>query len=165
MNSYEGFFRQLIWREYQRYCYMFLHDNLLNKNKFRLTNRLTSEWYSGQTGVEPVDITIRKAFDTAYLHHIERLMIMGNFMLLSRIDKREGFKWFMEFSIDSYEWVMFQNVYDMVFFSTGGSTTHKAYISSSKYVIKMSDYKKGPWIHEWDKKYRLFKMGFRKIQT
>jgi len=157
INSYEGFIRQLLWREYQRYCYKFFFNVLKTKNKFKLQTKLTSEWYTGETGVEPVDITIRKAFDTAYLHHIERLMIIGNFMLLSRINKHHGFRWFMEFSIDSYEWVMWQNVYDMVFFSTGGSTTHKAYISSSNYVLKMSDYKKGDWATEWDKKYTEFK--------
>lgn len=157
VNSYEGFVRQLLWREYQRYCYIFLHESLLNKNKFMLRNKITTEWYSGDTGLYPIDVTIRKAFSSAYLHHIERLMIIGNFMLLSNINKMDGFKWFMEFAIDSYEWVMYQNVYDMVFFSTGGSTTHKAYISSSNYVRKMSNFKPGPWIEIWDEKYRAFK--------
>jgi len=161
MNSYEGFFRQLIWREYQRYCYLFLHDSLLKENRFRVTTPLPLTWYSGETGVYPVDITIRKAFSSAYLHHIERLMIIGNFMLLSRIRKTDGFKWFMEFAIDSYEWVMFQNVYDMVWFSTGGSTTHKAYISSSNYIRKMSDFKNGSWVNTWDKKYQSFKRDMR----
>jgi deoxyribodipyrimidine photolyase-related protein len=156
VNSYEGFFRQLIWREYQRYCYLFLHDALFKKNRFSLKKRLPLTWYSGKTGVYPVDITIRKAFSTAYLHHIERLMIIGNFMLLNRIRKTDGFKWFMEFAIDSYEWVMYQNVYDMVWFSTGGSTTHKAYISSSNYIRKMSDFKNGSWVNIWDKKYQSF---------
>ena len=64
----------------------------------------------------------------------------------------EGFKWFMEFSIDSYEWVMHQNVYDMVFFVSGGATMRRPYISSSNYVIKMSNYKKTEWAITWDKK-------------
>lgn len=156
-NNYEGYIRQLIWREYQRYCYLFLKDDFLEKNKFVLNNELDESWYTGKTNVYPIDVTIKKAFSTAYLHHIERLMIIGNFMLLSRINKKDGFKWFMEFAIDSYEWLMYQNVYDMVFFSTGGKTTHKAYISSSNYVLKMSTYKKGDWTSIWDKKFRDFR--------
>ena len=96
-------------------------------------------------GIKPIDDLIHKAFDTAYLHHIERLMFVGNFMNLSEINPQQGFKWFMEFSIDSYEWVMYQNVYDMVFFATEGMTMRKPYISSSNYVLKMSSYKKGEW--------------------
>lgn len=163
-NNYEGYIRQLIWREYQRYCYLFLKDDLIKKNRFILKNRINTaginKWYTGKTNVYPIDVTIKKAFSTAYLHHIERLMIIGNFMLLSRIKKEDGFKWFMEFAIDSYEWLMYQNVYDMVFFSTGGKTTHKAYISSSNYVLKMSTYKKGDWTSIWDKKYKDFKKRF-----
>ena len=161
-NNYEGYIRQLIWREYQRYCYLFLKDDLLKKNNFKLNNGIDKSWYTGNTGVYPVDVTIEKAFSTAYLHHIERLMIIGNFMLLSQIKKEDGFKWFMEFAIDSYEWLMYQNVYDMVFFSTGGKTTHKAYISSSNYVFKMTNYKKGDWTSIWDKRYIKFKNVFFK---
>ena len=163
VNNFEGYVRQLLWREYQRYCYMFLRSDLRTKNRFPHSVKMDARWYLGTLGVEPVDATITKAFDTGYLHHIERLMIMGNFMLLSGIKKEDGFKWFMEFAIDSYEWVMYQNVYDMVFFSTGGKTTHKAYISSSKYVLEMSDYEKGDWTNTWDGLYRQFvKSNFKK---
>ena len=83
-------------------------------------------------------------------------MVVGNYMNLSGISPMEGFKWFMEFSCDSYEWVMCQNVLDMVFFVSGGKTMRRPYISSSNYIIKMSDYKKGEWSEEWDKKYQAF---------
>jgi len=158
MNNIEGFIRQLIWREFQRYCYIYLKTDLKKKNYFKLDTKLSKKWYSGSLGVYPVDKTIIKAFDKAYLHHIERLMIMGNFMLLSGIRKEDGFRWFMEFAIDSYEWVMYQNVYDMVFYSTGGKTSYKPYISSSKYILKMSDYKKiNNWTTKWDNIFRSFK--------
>lgn len=158
MNNIEGFIRQLIWREFQRYCYIYLKTDLKNKNHFKLETKLSEKWYNGTLGVYPVDKTIKKAFDTAYLHHIERLMIMGNFMLLSGIRKQDGFKWFMEFAIDSYEWVMYQNVYDMVFYSTGGKTSYKPYISSSKYILKMSDYKDiNNWTIKWDNSFRTFR--------
>jgi deoxyribodipyrimidine photolyase-related protein len=158
INNIEGFIRQLIWREFQRYCYIYMKTDLENRNYFKLNHKLSNKWYNGSLGIYPVDKTIIKAFDTAYLHHIERLMIMGNFMLLSEIRKRDGFRWFMEFAIDSYEWVMYQNVYDMVFYSTGGKTSYKPYISSSKYILKMSDYKNiNNWTRKWDNTYRSFR--------
>jgi deoxyribodipyrimidine photolyase-related protein len=84
-------------------------------------------------------------------------MVIGNFMLLSEIKREDGFRWFMEFAIDSYEWVMYQNVYDMVFFSTGGKTTHKAYISGSPYIRRMTNYSKGKWTKRWDDLYNQFR--------
>ena len=83
-------------------------------------------------------------------------MVIGNFMNLYGIKPKEGFKWFMEFSIDSYEWVMFQNVLDMVFFVSGGKTMRKPYISSSNYILKMSYYKKGDWSKKWDEMFHNF---------
>lgn len=150
LNSYEGFIRQLFWREYQYYCYLFIdYDNINMSNKKHLSN----SWYDGTTNIKPLDDSIIEAFNTGYLHHIKRLMIVGNYMNLSLINPKEGFRWFMEFSCDSYEWVMYQNVYDMVFFVTYGKTTRRPYISSSAYILKMSNYKKENWCHIWDKKY------------
>ena len=153
LNSLEGFIRQLFWREYQRYCYIYCD---FDKNYFNNKNKLDKKWYNGTTGIPPVDNCIINGFNTGYLHHIERLMIIGNFMNLSEIHPDEGFKWFMEFSCDSYLWVMYQNVYDMVFFVTGGKTMRRPYISSSNYILKMSDYKKNNWCDEWNKLYRDF---------
>ena len=153
LNSYEGYVRQLFWREYQRYCYKFCD---FNKNYFGNKNKLSKKWWTGELGIEPVDDCIKKAFDTGYLHHIERLMIIGNFMNLSEISPTEGYKWFMEFACDSYDWVMHQNVYDMVFFVTGGKTMKRPYMSSSNYILKMSNYKKGEWCDIWTNLYRNF---------
>ena len=85
-------------------------------------------------------------------------MVIGNFMLLSNINPTEGYKWFMEFSIDSYDWVMCQNVYEMVFFNTGGLTTRKPYFSSSNYLLRMSKgySKTDDWVHEWNTMYNAF---------
>lgn len=153
INSYEGYIRQLYWREYQRYCYIY-YD--FNKNYFGNKKKLTKDWYKGTTGILPVDDAIKDGFRTGYLHHIIRLMVVGNWMNLSGIDPKEGFKWFMEFSCDSYEWVMHQNVLEMVFCVSGGDTMRKPYISSSNYIIKMSHYKKGEWSDEWDNMFREF---------
>ncbi len=147
LNSYEGYIRQLFWREYQRYCFIYAD---FSGNYFKSKKKLNHNWYSGTTGIDPIDDYIKIAFNNAYLHHICRLMLIGNFMLLNEINPHEGFRWFMEFSIDSYEWVMNQNVLDMVFFVTGGLTMKKPYISTSNYIIKMSTYKKGDWSEKWD---------------
>ena len=154
INSFEGYVRQLFWREYQRYCYIYY--NFENKNYFGNKKKLDNKWYDGTLGIEPVDTCIIDGFETGYLHHINRLMVVGNYMNLSGISPIEGHKWFMEFSCDSYEWVMAQNVYDMVFFVSGGITMRKPYISSSNYILKMSNYKKGEWCNIWDKKYKDF---------
>ena len=153
MNSYEGFIRQLFWREYQHLCYLYVD---FSGNYFGNNKLLGKEWYTGNTGIIPVDDSIREAFESGYLHHIKRLMVIGNYMNLCNIKPREGFRWFMEFSCDSYEWVMYQNVYDMVFFSTGGKTMRRPYISSSNYILNMSNYSKDSWCEIWNTKYRVF---------
>ena len=140
VNSFEGFLRQLFWREYQRYTYIYVDWNV---NYIGNKKKLSKKWYTGNLGIPPVDDLIKSGFDTGYIHHIGRLMFVGNFMNISGISPKEGFKWFMEFSCDSYEWVMYQNVFDMVFFCTGGKTMRKPYVTSSNYILKMSDYKKG----------------------
>ena len=161
LNSLEGYIRQLFWREYQRYCYIYYPFS--NKNYFNNRKKLTDEWYEGTLGILPVDDCIKKGFDTGYLHHIERLMVVGNYMCLSEIQPCEGFKWFMEFSIDSYLWVMHQNVLHMVFFTDGKEgTMRKPYLSSSNYVLKMSNYPKGEWVDIWTEKYRKFVLDHKK---
>lgn len=154
INSYEGFIRQLFWREYQRYCNEYI--NFKDFSYFNLNKKLSKDWYQGTTNNSVVNRVIKRAFDTGYLHHIERLMVIGNYMTLSGIKPSEGFRWFMEFSVDSYEWVMYQNVYDMVFFVTGGKTTRRPYNSSSNYILKMSNYPQGDWVNDWDEKYNDF---------
>ena len=160
INSFEGYIRQLFWREYQRYNYIYTN---FNKNYFGNRKKLTKEWYTGTLNIEPVDDAIKSGFDTGYLHHIIRLMVVGNFMNISNIHPHEGFKWFMEFAIDSYEWVMHQNVLDMVFFVTGGHTMTRPYISSSNYILKMSNYKSNTeWANKWNNLYYKFIKNHRK---
>lgn len=156
LPAYEGYIRQLFWREYQRYCYIYF--DFQGKKYFKGNKRLTRQWYDGTTGIAPVDNAIKTGFDTGYLNHINRLMVIGNFMVLSKISAAEGHKWFMEFSCDSYEWVMAQNVLDMVFHVSGGAAGggRRPYISSSNYVLKMSNFKRGPWCDKWDALYHEF---------
>ena len=122
-----------------------------NKNFWNFENKPISEsFYNGTTGIEPVDNVIKNVLKFGYCHHIERLMIVGNFMLLCRIHPDQVYKWFMEMFIDSYDWVMVPNVYGMSQFSDGGIFSTKPYISGSNYIKKMSDYKNGDWCVIWD---------------
>lgn len=150
-NSLEGFIRQVAgWREFVRGVYLASGTRQRTTNFFQHKNPIPASFYTAKTGIEPIDCMIRKASSTAYLHHIERLMVLGNFMLLCEIDPDEVYRWFMEFFIDAYDWVMVPNVYGMSQFADGGLMTTKPYISSSNYILKMSDFKKGEWSASWD---------------
>ncbi|MFW5702520.1 MAG: cryptochrome/photolyase family protein [Candidatus Dojkabacteria bacterium] len=154
LNSLEGFIRQIIgWREFMRFIYLEKGSDMRTSNFFKHKKELDSSWYEGKTGAAPVDDCISKVQENAYLHHIERLMVMGNFMLLSELDPKQVYKWFMELFIDAYDWVMVPNVYGMSQYADGGSMVTKPYISSSNYIRKMSDYKKEDWCELWDKMY------------
>jgi deoxyribodipyrimidine photolyase-related protein len=143
INNIEGFLRQVIgWREYQRYCYLHYYEAMTKSNVFNNNRKLTNAWYNGTTGIVPVDDAIKDAFKHGYLHHIQRLMIMSNIFNLADIHPDEAYKWFMEFSVDSYDWLMTQNVYSMGMWADGGLSMRKPYISTATYVIGMSNYKK-----------------------
>ncbi len=150
--SLEGFIRQIIgWREFMMIVYERDGVKERTSNYFHHKRKLPKSFYDGSTGIKPVDDTIKKALKYGYTHHIERLMILGNFMCLCEIDPDEIYKWFMEFYIDAYDWVMVPNVYGMSQFADGGLITTKPYISSSNYILKMSDYSKNEeWCEIWD---------------
>ncbi len=151
INSIEGFVRQIIgWREFIRGVYEIRGSEERTKNHWRFYNKIPSSFYDGTTGILPVDQTIKKVLKTGYCNHIERLMVLGNFMMLCEFDPDEVYKWFMELFIDSYDWVMVTNVYGMSQFSDGGIMATKPYISGSNYILKMSNYKKGEWQAIWD---------------
>ncbi|NQZ43939.1 MAG: cryptochrome/photolyase family protein [Flavobacteriaceae bacterium] len=151
INSTEGFVRQIIgWREFIRGIYQVHGGEIRTRNFWNFNRKIPASFYDGTTGIEPIDNTIKKVLRTGYCHHIERLMILGNFMLLCEFDPNEVYRWFMELFIDAYDWVMVPNIYGMSQFSDGGLFATKPYISGSNYVIKMSDYKKGDWQQVWD---------------
>ena len=151
INSCEGFIRQVIgWREFIRGVYKVKGSFERTRNFWGFNKKIPKSFYDGTTGIDPIDDTINKVHNTAYCHHIERLMVLGNFMLLCEFDPDEIYKWFMEFFIDSYDWVMVPNVYGMSQFADGGLMSTKPYISGSSYIIKMSNYKNGEWSKIWD---------------
>ncbi|NRA67125.1 MAG: cryptochrome/photolyase family protein [Pseudobacteriovorax sp.] len=146
LNSVEGFLRQVIgWREFVRMIYHNFHDRMETTNFWQHTRKLGPEWYQGNTGIPPLDDCIKKANETGYNHHIERLMVVSNLMLLSEIHPKEVYRWFMEMFVDSADWVMAANVFGMGQFSEGGIFATKPYICGSNYLLKMSHYKKESW--------------------
>lgn len=151
INSLEGFVRQIIgWREFIRGIYYCKGRFSRTQNFWNFNRKIPSSFYDGTTGIVPIDITIKKILKTGYCHHIERLMVLGNFMLLCEFDPDEVYRWFMELFIDAYDWVMVPNVYGMSLFADGGTFATKPYISGSNYLKKMSDYPKGEWQEIWD---------------
>ena len=151
INSLEGFVRQIIgWREFIRGIYESRGSDERTRNFWGFTKKIPKSFYDGTTGIYPIDQTIKKTLETGYCHHIERLMVLGNFMLLCEFDPDEVYRWFMELFIDSYDWVMVPNVYGMSQFADGGLMATKPYISGSNYLMKMSNYKKGEWQAVWD---------------
>jgi deoxyribodipyrimidine photolyase-related protein len=159
MNSKEGFIRQVLgWREYMRFIYqMVLHSSHHTYKLFKKGNnkntRFPTSWYDGATGITPFDMEVKKVHTYAYAHHIIRLMVFLNLMKLANADPAAIYKWFMELvAIDAYDWVMVSNLAAMGHYGMP-KFMHKPYVSSNKYILRMSDYKRGPWCDTWDKMY------------
>ncbi len=157
ITSIEGFVRQIIgWREFIRGIYQSFSEKQDSLNFFNHKRKLTEAWYDGTTGIVPLDQVIRKVNKLGYAHHIERLMVVSNLMLLLEIDPKECHRWFMEMFIDSSDWVMGPNVYGMGQFSDGGIFATKPYICGSNYYRKMGGYKKTEWCEAVDGLYWSF---------
>lgn len=159
INSTEGFIRQIIgWREFIRGMYICKGNYSRTRNYWGFKGKIPKSFYDGTTGIDPIDQTIKKILKTGYCNHIERLMVLGNFMLLCEFDPDEVYRWFMELFIDAYDWVMVPNVYGMCLFADGGSFATKPYIGGSNYIKKMSNYPKGEWEQIWDGMFWRFVM-------
>ena len=157
LNSLEGFLRQIIgWREFMRATYDDLGVTMRTTNHWGHHRKIPASFYSGKTGLEPVDDVIRRVLETGYCHHIERLMVLGGIMFLCEFDPDEVYRWFMELFIDSYDWVMVPNVYAMSQHADGGLITTKPYFSGSSYIRKMSNHAPGDWTTIWDGLYWRF---------
>ena len=151
LNSLEGFIRQVMgWREFIRIVYEREGSRQRTTNYWGFSRKIPASFWAGKTGIVPVDNVIRKVLATGYTHHIERLMVMGNFMQLCEFTPDDVYLWFMEMYIDAYDWVMVPNTYGMTQFADGGLMVTKPYISGSNYLMKMGDWKKGPWQETWD---------------
>jgi deoxyribodipyrimidine photolyase-related protein len=158
LNDLEGFIRQVIgWREFIRGVYDRAGRQQRTRNYWGFGRKIPAAFWTGDTGIVPIDDVIRKTLKTGYAHHIERLMVLGNFFLLCEFDPEEVYRWFMSLYIDAYDWVMVPNVFGMTQFADGGLMTTKPYISGSNYILKMSDWKDAmipntgySWAETWD---------------
>lgn len=157
LNSVEGFIRQVIgWREFVRGIYQNFSEQMDSTNFWSHERSMNECWYKGETGIPPLDDSIKHALKYGYGHHIERLMVLANLMNLCEIQPQQVHRWFMEMYVDSSDWVMGPNVYGMGLMSEGGIFATKPYISGSNYILKMSHYKKGAWCDIWDGLYWRF---------
>ncbi len=155
--SVEGFVRQIIgWREYMRSAYALKGRAIRTRNELQFSRPLDPGWWTGDTGLAPVDAVVGRINQTCYAHHIERLMVLGNAMLLLRTDPNAVYEWFMEMFIDAYDWVMVPNVYAMSQYAAGNMITTKPYVSGSNYLRKMGDFPRGDWEPAWDALYWQF---------
>jgi len=163
ISSKEGFIRQLIgWREFIRALYMLEGEKMRMMNVLNHQQLLSRAFYKGNTQIKVVDFTIQKFTKYAYLHHIERLMILGNLMLLTEVNPSEVYRYFMAMSIDAYDWVMVPNVYGMSQFACGDLMTTKPYFSSSNYLLNMG-VESGEWKETWDALFYMFLKKHRKL--
>ena len=157
LNALEGFVRQVMgWREFMRLTYRLRGRAMRTRNFWGHRNPMPEAFYRGDTGLPPFDRVVAKTQRNAWAHHIERLMVAGNLMLLCEIDPDAVYRWFMELYIDAYDWVMVPNVYAMSQYAAGGEITTKPYMSGSNYLRKMSDEPSGPWQDTWDGLYWRF---------
>ena len=153
--SFEGFIRQIIgWRTYVYSLYILEGKNMYNSNQLKNKKKISEKWWDS-VKIEPIDFLINKIIKYAYVHHIERLMYLSNWMLMNNIHPKEVYRIFMEWTIDAYEWVMIPNVFGMGQFASDLMMT-RPYFSSSNYILKMSNFKKGEWCKIWDSVYYSF---------
>jgi deoxyribodipyrimidine photolyase-related protein len=144
LAAVEGFVRQIIgWREFVNGVYWLKMPDYLQSNGLTATRKLPAFFYSGETDMNCLRCVIREVKDTAYNHHIQRLMILGNFLLLAGISPQEAHDWFLEMYIDAHEWVMAANVLGMALHADGGFMATKPYAGSAAYISKMSNYCSG----------------------
>lgn len=157
LNSLEGFVRQILgWREFMRASYECDGRTMRRQNYWQHEYDTPASFWNGTTEIIPVDHVIRTALRSGYSHHIERLMVLGNFMLLSELHPHAVYRWFMGMYLDAYDWVMVPNAYGMSQCADGGSFATKPYISGANYIKKMGDFPSGDWEPIWTALYWNF---------
>ena len=143
INSVEAIIRQILgWREYMRFVYVYYRNDIIKYDPINNKNSIPKNWYIGNTSLEILNHYIEKVQDYAYLHHIERLMIINNLFILCEIKFTDIYNWFMVCFIDSYDWVMVPNIFmNLSSLNKDIKYMTKIYIASDNYIRKMSDFK------------------------
>ncbi len=141
LNAAEGYVRQVIgWREFVRGIYWHEGPDYVHRNALNATRDLPDFYWTGDTDMHCLSQAIGQTLDHAYAHHIQRLMITGNFALLIGADPAKVHEWYLEVYADAYEWVELPNTLGMSQFADGGLLASKPYASSGAYINRMSDY-------------------------
>ncbi|MDF1827705.1 MAG: cryptochrome/photolyase family protein [Legionellaceae bacterium] len=141
LNAVEGFIRQILgWREYVRGIYWLNMPKYKQSNYFHAERKLPDFYWTGQTNMNCIKQCVTETKQHAYAHHIQRLMVLGNFALLAGIHPDEVNTWFLVVYADAYEWVELPNVTGMALFADGGLLASKPYAAGGNYIHKMSDY-------------------------
>ena len=141
LNAVEGFIRQIIgWREYVRGVYWLKMPDYAQTNFLDAKRKLPWFYWSGETKMKCVSTCVKATDRNAYAHHIQRLMVTGNFALLAGIAPAEIEEWYLIVYADAFDWVELPNVHGMVMFADGGMLASKPYAASGAYINKMSDY-------------------------
>ena len=141
VESVEGFVRQVLgWREYIRGIYWYTMPKYSKTNYFDAKNKLPKFYWTGNTKMNCMKNCIEQTIKESYAHHIQRLMITGNFALISGIKPEEVCKWYLSVYADAYEWVELPNTHGMTLYADGGVLGSKPYAASGNYINKMSDY-------------------------
>jgi deoxyribodipyrimidine photolyase-related protein len=144
LNAAEGFIRQIIgWREYIRGVYWLKMPQYKDTNFFSGTRSLPDFYWTGSTPMACIASVVRQTQRHAYSHHIQRLMVTGNFALLAGLSPSEVERWYLAVFIDAFEWVELPNTHGMALFADGGLLASKPYAASGSYINRMSDYCKG----------------------
>ncbi|SDE82902.1 cryptochrome/photolyase family protein [Limimaricola pyoseonensis] len=141
INAAEGFIRQIIgWREFMRGIYFLQGPDYTSRNILRHDRSLPGMYWGDETKMHCIGTAVANTRDHAYAHHIQRLMITGNFALIAQVDPAEVHEWYLAVYADAYEWVEAPNVIGMSQFADGGIVGSKPYVSSGSYIDRMSDY-------------------------
>jgi len=141
LNAVEGFIRQILgWREYVRGIYWHGMPHYSKSNALNATRKLPSFFWTGKTAMNCIAQVVHETKAHAYAHHIQRLMVTGNFALLAGIEPAQVEDWYLAVYADAYDWVELPNVHGMVLFADGGVLASKPYAASGAYIDRMSDY-------------------------
>ncbi len=144
LNAVEGFVRQVVgWREYVRGVYWLKMPGYADTNALGATRRLPALYWTGETRMTCMAEVVADTRRHAYAHHIQRLMVTGNFALLAGIKPAEVEEWYLAVYADAYDWVELPNVHGIVTFADGGTIGSKPYAAGGAYIDRMSDYCKG----------------------
>ncbi|MCC9623053.1 cryptochrome/photolyase family protein [Thalassospira sp. MA62] len=141
LNAVEGFIRQILgWREYVRGLYWYMDDAYGSQNHLNAHRQLPRFFWDGDVPMNCLHHAVSETLDNAYAHHIQRLMVIGNFALLAGLDPKAVCEWYLAVYIDAFEWVELPNTFGMALYADGGILASKPYAASGKYIDRMSDY-------------------------